>query len=53
MRWNEMLDKQADVARSKDRIHPQAVARVVSDLADNYGDGAFDTNGELGPWESD
>jgi thiamine pyrophosphate-dependent acetolactate synthase large subunit-like protein len=33
--WNEMLDKQADVARSKDRIHPQAVARTVSDLADN------------------
>jgi len=28
-----MLDKQADPARSKDRIHPQAVARAVSDLA--------------------
>jgi thiamine pyrophosphate-dependent acetolactate synthase large subunit-like protein len=32
-RWDEMLDKQADLARSTDRIHPQAVARVVSDLA--------------------
>jgi pyruvate dehydrogenase (quinone) len=32
-RWDEMLDKQADPARSKERIHPQAVARAVSDLA--------------------
>jgi pyruvate dehydrogenase (quinone) len=31
--WDEMLDKQADPERSKDRIHPQAVARMVSDLA--------------------
>jgi thiamine pyrophosphate-dependent acetolactate synthase large subunit-like protein len=31
--WDEMLDKQSDTARSKDRIHPQAVARAVSDLA--------------------
>ncbi|HEY6257921.1 MAG TPA: thiamine pyrophosphate-dependent enzyme [Xanthobacteraceae bacterium] len=31
--WDEMLDKQADPARSLDRIHPQAVARAVSDLA--------------------
>jgi len=28
-----MLDKQSDLTRSKDRIHPQAVARAVSDLA--------------------
>jgi len=32
-KWDEMLDKQADLARSKDRIHPQAVARTVSGLA--------------------
>jgi pyruvate dehydrogenase (quinone) len=32
-RWDEMLNKQADLARSKDRIHPQAVARAVSDRA--------------------
>jgi pyruvate dehydrogenase (quinone) len=32
-KWDGMLDKQADVGRSKDKIHPQAVARVVSDLA--------------------
>jgi pyruvate dehydrogenase (quinone) len=31
--WDAMLDKQADPARSKDCIHPQAVARAVSDLA--------------------
>src|ERR1700689_4262930 len=31
--WDEKLDKQCDLARSKDRIHPQAVARAVSDLA--------------------
>jgi thiamine pyrophosphate-dependent acetolactate synthase large subunit-like protein len=34
-KWDRMLDKQADPSRSKDHIHPQAVARVVSDLA-NY-----------------
>src|SRR5271167_4161272 len=32
-RWDEMLNKQADLERSEDRIHPQAVARGVSDLA--------------------
>jgi thiamine pyrophosphate-dependent acetolactate synthase large subunit-like protein len=32
-RWDEMLDRQADPARSLARIHPQAVARAVSDLA--------------------
>jgi pyruvate dehydrogenase (quinone) len=32
-RWDDMLDKQSDPARSTDRIHPQAVARAVSDLA--------------------
>jgi pyruvate dehydrogenase (quinone) len=31
--WNRKLDQQADLARSADRIHPQAVARAVSDLA--------------------
>jgi len=31
--WDEMLDRQADPTRSPDRIHPQAVARAVSDLA--------------------
>jgi thiamine pyrophosphate-dependent acetolactate synthase large subunit-like protein len=31
--WDVMLDKQANPARSRDRIHPQAVARIVSDLA--------------------
>jgi pyruvate dehydrogenase (quinone) len=32
-KWDEMLDKQAALGRSKNRIHPQAVARTVSDLA--------------------
>jgi pyruvate dehydrogenase (quinone) len=42
-RWDEMLDKQADLARSKDRIHPQAVARAVSDLARPDAAFVFDT----------
>src|SRR5215468_6561400 len=32
-KWDGMLDKQADLKRSRDRIHPQAVARAVSDAA--------------------
>jgi pyruvate dehydrogenase (quinone) len=32
-KWDGVLDRQADPARSMDRIHPQAVARAVSDLA--------------------
>ena len=32
-KWDEMLDKQCDPERSQDRIHPQAVARAVSDAA--------------------
>ena len=31
--WDKMLDEKADPARSTDRIHPQAVARAVSDAA--------------------
>ena len=31
--WDAKLDSQADLGRSRDRIHPQAVARTVSDLA--------------------
>ncbi len=31
--WDRRLDQQADLARSADCIHPQAVAREVSDLA--------------------
>jgi pyruvate dehydrogenase (quinone) len=41
--WDEMLDKQADPARSKDRIHPQAVARAVSDFAKRDAVFIFDT----------
>jgi pyruvate dehydrogenase (quinone) len=41
--WDEMLTKQADLARSKDRIHPQAVARAVSDLAKSDATFVFDT----------
>jgi thiamine pyrophosphate-dependent acetolactate synthase large subunit-like protein len=32
-KWDEMLDKQADLRRSKDHLHPQAVARAAGDLA--------------------
>jgi pyruvate dehydrogenase (quinone) len=42
-RWDEKLDKQSDLARSKDRIHPQAVARMVSDLAARDAVFVFDT----------
>jgi pyruvate dehydrogenase (quinone) len=31
--WDRKLDQQADLSRSAERIHPQAVARAVSDLA--------------------
>jgi hypothetical protein len=41
--WDEMLDKQCDLARSKDRIYPQAVARAVSDLAARDAVFVFDT----------
>jgi pyruvate dehydrogenase (quinone) len=42
-KWDEMLDKQSDPRRSKDRIHPQAVARTVSDLAARDAVFVFDT----------
>jgi pyruvate dehydrogenase (quinone) len=41
--WDEMLDKQSELARSRDKIHPQAVARVVSDLAAPDATFVFDT----------
>ena len=41
--WDEKLDKQSDLARSKDLIHPQAVARVASDLAKRDAVFVFDT----------
>lgn len=41
--WDEKIDKQADINRSKDVIHPQAVARTVSDLADEDAIFVFDT----------
>lgn len=31
--WRKMLDEKADPHRSMDKIHPQALARAVSDLA--------------------
>jgi pyruvate dehydrogenase (quinone) len=42
-KWDEMLDKQSDPARSKDLIHPQAVARTASDLAKRDAVFVFDT----------
>jgi pyruvate dehydrogenase (quinone) len=42
-KWDEMLDQQADPARSQDRIHPQAVARMVGDLAKPNAVFVFDT----------
>jgi len=42
-KWDVMLDRQADPARHADRIHPQAVARTVSDLAKPDAVFVFDT----------
>jgi len=42
-KWDALLDKQADLARSADRIHPQAVARTVSDQAKPDAAFVFDT----------
>jgi thiamine pyrophosphate-dependent acetolactate synthase large subunit-like protein len=41
--WDEMLDRQAAPTRSSDRIHPQAVARMVGDLAARDAVFVFDT----------
>jgi thiamine pyrophosphate-dependent acetolactate synthase large subunit-like protein len=41
--WDRMLDRQADPKRSRDKIHPQAVARMVGDLADPDAVFVFDT----------
>jgi pyruvate dehydrogenase (quinone) len=42
-KWDAMLDKQSDPARSPDHLHPQAVARAVSDLAKRDAVFVFDT----------
>jgi pyruvate dehydrogenase (quinone) len=42
-KWDVLLDQQADLERSADRIHPQAVARAVGDLARRDAVLAFDT----------
>jgi thiamine pyrophosphate-dependent acetolactate synthase large subunit-like protein len=42
-KWDEMLDHQASLSRSGSRIHPQAVARVVGDLAKPDAIFVFDT----------
>jgi pyruvate dehydrogenase (quinone) len=47
--WTKMLDKKADPARSKDVIHPQALARAVSDLAADDALFSVDT-GEVTLW---
>jgi pyruvate dehydrogenase (quinone) len=47
--WQQMLMEKADVNRSKDKIHPQALARVVSDLANDDAVFVVDT-GEVTLW---
>jgi pyruvate dehydrogenase (quinone) len=47
--WVSMLERKADPARSKDRIHPQALARCVSDLAADDAVFCVDT-GEVTLW---
>jgi pyruvate dehydrogenase (quinone) len=41
--WDAKLDKQADISRTKNVIHPQAVARMASDLARRDAVFVFDT----------
>jgi pyruvate dehydrogenase (quinone) len=47
--WTDMLDKKSDPARSADRIHPQALARAVSDFAADDAVFCVDT-GEVTLW---
>jgi pyruvate dehydrogenase (quinone) len=47
--WVGMLQEKADPTRSKDRIHPQALARTVSDLAATDAAFCVDT-GEVTLW---
>jgi len=47
--WTDMLDKKADPTRSADRIHPQALARAVSDFAADDAVFCVDT-GEVTLW---
>jgi pyruvate dehydrogenase (quinone) len=47
--WQQMLDEKADVKRSDDRIHPQALARAVSDFAADDAVFCVDT-GEVTLW---
>src|SRR5262249_54565713 len=42
-KWDAMLDRQAAPNRSRDRIHPQAVARGVSDAAKHHAGFLIDT----------
>jgi len=47
--WTSMLDKKADPSRSEERIHPQALARTVGDLAAEDAVFCVDT-GEVTLW---
>ena len=47
--WTDMLDKKADPKRSADRVHPQALARAVSDFAADDAIFCVDT-GEVTLW---
>lgn len=47
--WRKMLDEKADLGRSPDRIHPQALARTISDLARPDAAFCIDT-GEVTLW---
>jgi pyruvate dehydrogenase (quinone) len=47
--WDAMLDEKADPARSGDKIHPQAIARAISDHADDDAIIVTDT-GEVTLW---
>ncbi|MGQ0661794.1 thiamine pyrophosphate-dependent enzyme [Sphingosinicella sp.] len=47
--WDGMLDEKASLSRGGDKLHPQAVARLASDLADDNAVFVVDT-GEVTLW---
>ena len=49
--WTDMLEKKSEPTRSSDRIHPQALARAVSDLAADDAVFSIDT-GEVTLWSA-
>jgi pyruvate dehydrogenase (quinone) len=43
LKWDGLLDRLSNPMRSRDKVHPQAVARMVSDIAEDNAVFVFDT----------